>query len=265
MNQGAKGLVLALALFVFSACTIETQADASGGNNHAEANAMSDELPTTIKTGWSKSGTLTSLDQTVKQFMQVDFPEPGQYTVQFTVGSVPRPNSLFRQRAKAVVTWSVGNSVSRQISLYDGASISGVGQAVKVVMTDDSVRVAGGPDVNQPYDVSCQVARGTRPSQNQPPTYQFEVETPGATATTVAIPQGIGAISTYIQGASDLTGLTVTIDVLDAGGSGLQHWLLDDTSVPQWRPLPPGATSLQFTRSNVFSHPRIAIFIGIDG
>jgi hypothetical protein len=272
MSQGVKGLVLALALFVFSGCTIDNQAAASGGNN--EASAMSELDQYNNLEGWSGNGTLTVADpqKRAKVFGQADFKKTGQYTVQFSV-QPPKsaPSSFIEVRAKATVTWSVeGNYVSRQISLYDGASISGVGQAAKIVIEDASiVGFHAGPVTYADYDVSWQVAPGTRPSQNQPPVLNlFGTWAPGQADALIALPQNVGAISTFIEFASDPVFYAtdvITVEILDSA-TVVQAFSASPGVMPQWRPIPPGAQTIKLTRSNTIGQsPRININLGIDG
>jgi hypothetical protein len=216
--------------------------------------------------GWSKSGSLTTMktDKTV-QTQATEFGQAMQFTVQFSVTQIANPSATnVRQRAKALVTWSVaGNSVSRQITLYDGASISGVGEAVKVVVSDDSVRI--GPATafdNQPYDVAFQFAPGTRPSQQQPPFYYESGTHPALVATVnVPIPQNIGVISTFIQ----VSGLLLTLPDIMYASVGNGRWLLGIDKPSLWRPIPPGSTSIQLTRTNLIGSVPWEVFFGIDG
>jgi hypothetical protein len=225
--------------------------------------------------GWSKSGTLKTdgpgvtahPSQNRVQTQATEFGEAEQFTVQFFVSRANVSGTNVSQRAKATITWSVaGNSVQRVISLYDGASISGVGEAVRVVVEDDSFRVGPAtPNDVKEYQVSFQFAPGTRPSQQQPP-YLFIykpvgfVNVPGFT---LLIPENIGAISTNVYLSGLLAGVTATATMV-SGAAGLSWDVLNDDPNQVWRPIMPGCTAIAFAFS-IPSRPQVGLMVGIDG
>lgn len=150
------------------------------------------------KVGWSSSGTLVTGDRTKQVTLQADFPRAETYVLEFN-----RENNVASNlpiRASALITWSVeGNSVTRRISIQNGATIQGVAQAVRVVLFDDTAPLP--PSVVIPngsaYTVSVQVTPGVRGSNQFPP---FLLTTEGQRrqllgTAAIPVPQDAGAIS----------------------------------------------------------------------
>lgn len=124
------------------------------------------------KTGWSAAGKLMTGNVSKRVQLQADFPETGSYLLQFT--KIDSPGSNLPIRTIAEITWSVeGNSVSRLVTISNGSSVQGAGQGVRVVLYDDTVDQDGGATVpnGTEYNVSMQVAPGSRGSDSLPPTY----------------------------------------------------------------------------------------------
>lgn len=224
------------------------------------------------KSGWQVNGKLETYNVSQTQKLAADFSQaPGQYTIQFATGPIIQPGAPAApivKQTKAVIKWSVeGTFVRRQISLYDGASISGVGQAVDVEIIDSSFAAAGGTHPNVEYDVSAQVAKGTRPSQQQPPFFYLEaVSFVGAPSVTVPIPQNIGVISTFIQ-ANYFDQVGTSISAVQVGGpSSSQCFLVSTGDSPIWRPIPPGSQNITIFRPvGSIGTLHYGIFLGIDG
>jgi hypothetical protein len=108
--------------------------------------------------GWSTSGKITTRTTQAVQ-LQVQFDDPGYYTVQFNLAFT---GSGIGFDCRAEIIWSVkGNSVRRLVTVSDGLSISGCGEAVKVRIFDNSQLPLG----NLEYLVSVQVTPGSRPSE----------------------------------------------------------------------------------------------------
>lgn len=131
------------------------------------------------------------------------------YTVQFSVGQ-PKDSTgkitTDRINPVAEISWSVeGNTVRRVVSVTNGAAVTGVGQAVKIVVRDQTFQQIA---TTVSYDVSITVAPGTRPSENQPATFNPTLATqtstidvaPGGipTGVIVPIPVNAGVISAFI-------------------------------------------------------------------
>lgn len=123
--------------------------------------------------GWSANKKLIMRGRTNPLTMQADFPDPGNYTFQFGIN--PKTVQVIKgQRtiAEAFIQWSVeGNFVTRRVTVGNGVSVTGMGQAARVTMSDVSL-LTGGPfpaGFDPAYDVSVQVVKGVRPSVQQPP------------------------------------------------------------------------------------------------
>lgn len=195
-----KSLFLVLGLFLFSGCTVQVEDD-MGLNQYGDSG------------GWSATGTMTNDGKSHAAHLQVDFLKKDtnrnpskNYTVQFSVGPTKLSNkSLLPVPVNPVaeIKWSVeGNDVRRLVSVVNGLSVTGVGEAIKVSVSDDSPQ-----DTNfvVNYDVSINVAPGSRPSINQPPTLIdhsgnnfFLQAVAGGASKDVIIPQDAGVISSYV-------------------------------------------------------------------
>src|SRR3972149_4041104 len=134
-----------------------------------------DAYALSVTKGWSKSGTMTSGDRSAKVSLQANFRHTGNYTVQFKLfpkpGGAPLPPSFFAPiQAEASIVLSVeGNSVERRLSLANGASLTGVAQGVRIVVSD--VTETAGPPIllGQAYFVGITVAPGVRGSDSTAP------------------------------------------------------------------------------------------------
>jgi hypothetical protein len=143
------------------------------------------------------------------------------YTVQFSVGNTTVPPSAGPPPSQggqpidtlinpvAEISWSVeGNTIRRVVSVTNGAAVTGVGQGVKIVVTDQTLQSSLAIDGAALYRVDITVAPGSRPSENQPATFNPRLATgtstidvpPGGPATGVAIdiPINAGVISTFV-------------------------------------------------------------------
>lgn len=121
-----------------------------------------------LNDGWSASDKLDAADRSKVISMQANFPESGPYTIQFQVNMPANADiESFNFSTEAIITWSVeGNFISRRITVADGASVTGVGQAASVRVIDTSVATGniplpGGTSI---YEVGISVARGNRSS-----------------------------------------------------------------------------------------------------
>lgn len=75
--------------------------------------------------------------------LQIDHLEPGEYTLQFQVIEAPQDNIPFS--TYAIVRWKVhGQQIQRIISIFSGAVLGGVAEAVDVQLLDQSNRSATG-------------------------------------------------------------------------------------------------------------------------
>jgi hypothetical protein len=177
----------------------------------------------------------------------------------------------------ATVTWSLGgNRLTRLVSVYDGASISGIAEAVDVRVADQTYPSPG--DFQQQYFVTVLAAKGLRASTFQPPTYTtYTIDsTTGLTllgsmqvSTTdihkiVAIPQNAGIISVNIT-AHPLSGTLnegeVWVSQERYDGQALSTY---DPRGAGWMPINPGATQIEFHNAGTETISFGFIF-GIDG
>ena len=200
-------LILGLAVWLTAACTFVVEEDMTE--------------PTRLqKDGWTELVKLTAGNSDRKGGLQCDFPLGGPHTVQFSVrgtsdaGVGPNPIALVR--------WKVGNVVTRLMTVTNGATISGVAQAIEVLVYDDT-RVVTGFD----YTVSINVVPGTRPTTASPPVYlpSTTVGAPGkfvvaaAGTATIEIPQDSGITAVYV------TAYPATPAVLDEGDLAVSQQL----------------------------------------
>lgn len=99
---------------------------------------MSDRSTFGTKTGWGQSGQLTTGNQTKRVTMQADFNRgvgAFDFTAQFNLTPSSTGNAIVN--AEALVRWRVeGQEVTRRLTIGAGASLTGVGQAVRVEMYD---------------------------------------------------------------------------------------------------------------------------------
>ena len=260
--------------------------------------------------GWSASGNIkvfagaAPLKSAGTVGLQVGFPRPGYYTVQFNVVQVsPKSgdeglNPLV-VRPRAEIIWAVkGNTIRRVFDITDGASVSGTGEVVSVTVTDASIAVVA--DTDSEYFVSIQVTPGLRPIQGgvQPPTLGASIAFVGTTAfdpslsfvipsapvdgIDLYVPQncGVNSYQLNIGANQDLAAVTpipplgenmlIVQDGSFHGGIFLNAVNYD--SVNRWNPVNPGAKRIRiFNRavySNDFAHPQSligSILFGIEG
>lgn len=226
--------------------------------------------------GWSATGTMRNDGESKAAHLQVNFaeregnPSPSKnYTVQFSVG--PTFLTSTKQLAHlpvnpvAEIVWSVeGNSVRRLVSVTNGMSVTGVGEAVKVSVKDDTLSSFAGNHCTYQVDITC--APGSRASTQQPPTYYPEtrdqsgtfsivgagpVAYPGHTID-VPVPQNAGVISYFAQWMAfdPITFATIAATEVDwfieelAGGS-LTLKKYSAEQVNGWVPISPGCDTIR--------------------
>jgi len=226
--------------------------------------------------GWSAAGQLGFLNPNLEVSLQAQFEEPGTYTVTFNV-DYPRTGPDEPVAAEAVIEWSVaGNTVQRIVSISDGASVTGTAEAVRVTLRDTSPI---GDNTNLGYDtrynVSIQVARGTRGSFTNPPiltrlfnsggvTYLDAVA--GANGTrTYPVPENAGVTAFKVLFANvtytPITDNDITVEQLDPSNNVLSQC---DPRNNEWTPLVPGAISVVF-RNNSGAGVYPSMIWAIDG
>jgi len=252
------------------------------------------------KDGWSAAGTLRASGKGQVK-LQADFSSvgSGQFTVQFNVNIpiVPPTAPSYNENpifVEALLTWIVeGNSVTRRISVSNGTSITGSGQAVTVVIYDNTKVLYPTTPNTQDYQVSCQVVPGVRPNTEVAPVlyplddilYNGNPAEPGFLQTTpvstghylyVPIPQDAGITSCLVTAIKRWpigTGGTpvsiaedTAIVIVSLGGT---HILSEyDCKTPFWYPLLASAQGLYLQNSTPASPPIQYYFtaaFGIDG
>ncbi len=232
------------------------------------------------KRGWGTSGKLITGHPEKMVSMQANFPDPGSYTIEFSKDNPGGSNEpIF---AEALITWAVeGNYVTRRVNIADGVSVTGVAQAVKIIMTDATSSLFGAPN-NTTYGVACQVARGVRGSNKQPPTLVPTTFVPigspqGAGGAGfyevvagqqlfVALPTDAGIISLYtvVSAGAPLTEFQPMVSLLNNGFILKQY---DPRDYPDWVPTTPGCDQIRLD-NNVGGGGQVINFgltFGIDG
>lgn len=253
--------------------------------------------------GWSASGLLSRGQNLLQRVnLQAVFPIAGQYTLEFNLFPPTAAiagatvSSAVATRAVAFITWSVeGNYVTRRMNVSNGASITGVGQGVKVEIYDttSTADVATYSD-NSVYRVSVQVAPGTRANIEQPPVlYRNPGGDPQCLSIapfsydTVTIPYtDAGIVSLGL-----LIGQRGGVEILDSNGSVawaagtapftgiipgtvqvIQQQTIanvlasyDPAVMPFWVPLVAGATQVTIANNNANNNLYVTPLFGIDG
>jgi len=233
------------------------------------------------KDGWSVGRILKSGDKSAVASLQADFNQrPGIYTAQFSITPIdpfipPPPIVGYYApiQAEAEIDWAVeGNTIVRKVSVANGMSISGPGQAVRIVIKDVTVGGGASLTLGQRYFTSVNVTPGLRAADSIPPIYVPEVNVsivaPGTTLV-VPVPQNIGVKSLMVTVAS-LTGVPLpeqTVQVYQLGPSPtIQPLAVYDPRAYQFAPVIPGCNNIMLQTALIA--PDSAYFglvWGIDG
>jgi hypothetical protein len=246
---------------------------------------MSIHIPTSSrgpKTGWGTSGKLTTGDLVGQVTLQANFEETGTYTIEFSMDTNALSNNpIF---AEALITWSIeGNYLQRRVNVADGISVSGVGQAVKIQMMDATSNITGPINAVQ-YGVACQVAKGVRGSNKQPPTLvprgtlppsadgsgngsgNFTIG-PGPISTLfVPVPQNSGLISLFVTTLDTSTGTSQPGDIIivqQYNGTVVRDY--DPYIYRDWVPLAAGVDAIEIFNTNPSDTYRVSLTFGVDG
>jgi hypothetical protein len=206
-------------------------------------------------------------------------PESGTMTLQFQVqppvSATNGINGVFA--CQALISWTIsGNRVTRRISVGNGRTITGVGEAVTVQLIDHTADIfgVGSPSLGLGYGVDVQVGIGPRGSTAQLPTLTEAnsfVVLDGTTPTeSLKIPQDAGAIAVQVLVSAEAGLATPTDDFSvsaifnnGAGNIGAFDPLNDKGMIP----IPAGANNLSITNNTTGpTIPlRITVIWGIDG
>jgi hypothetical protein len=204
------------------------------------------------------------------------------------INATPAPPSGVIQAidSYAVIQFTVaGNKIQRVISVGNGTSISGPGEALQVQVFDNSYRPSS---KGFAYDVSIQVTSGLRAAVNQPailswtypqnaevassagpdiPQPFWEIVVPPAGFLLVQIPQNAGIVSYNLSsfdashpGAAPV--LVVTQE--DAAGDDLSNAYFGPPNPGAFIPLAPGATALLIQNPTADNNTATIIW-GVDG
>lgn len=287
MERLAK-LTIGLFLTLLTACSAPYASPGYNGDEEVEMQRPNTGTTFGVKTGWGQSGTLTAGDRTKQVTMQAEFPETGSFTAQFDKDGPLLTINEDPIMPEALITWVVeGHIVTRRITVGDGASITGVGQAVKIQMTDATTSTnLPSPVTPTDYGVSVQVARGVRGASKQPPTLVLHDIIPSATSVanllsfgggtfglaahsfvSIVVPPDAGATMLYItaiatSGTPTLAaGDILVTQELGIGAGGKEY---DAFNYLDWVPLNPGVTDILITNNSAQSF-LVTATLGIDG
>lgn len=292
MNRIAHRLTFALfALFAFlSACSdgperyyitterIYLPADTDAGEARDAMGWNSSDLPETRdaagkpkpKDGWQQTADLITGDTVKTGSMQADFPHAGYYTVQMGIQPPDQTLTPTAWDCVADVFWTVeGSTLQRTVSVGNGVSISGPGQAVKVIVRDRS-----DPTISTfgiPYKVFIQVTPGTRPSEERPPTLlaftKLQV-VPPLTALAVNVPPNAGVISVEVSlgrspAAANPPPQQDLFTQQSAGLAPIKQY--DPARIHGFVPLAPNVTRVNYFNNDAALNQTVQITWGIDG
>lgn len=239
--------------------------------------------------GWSTTGRLITRNAdnpSPSSFvgLQVDFQNKHTeyYTVQFSISGPIEPIDPgvddISIRGVAEIIWTVaGNNIRRLVTVTNGMSISGLGRAVFVRVSDDSINTSGVRF--KEYDVGILIAPGTRPTfgASQPPIYMprdilvvdvlpvpppYTIPT-GATAN-IPVPENAGVNSVYLAlrpGANTLNLRNVLIEFLGPSGP---ISVTDGDICNRFVPVPPGTTIIAVSNADP-DFIEITQIFGIEG
>jgi hypothetical protein len=238
------------------------------------------------KDGWSVSRELVSGDDSRVCSLQADFRQkPGIYTAQFLIATVdlvppqpPGPQLLFYEPilAEAEIEWAVeGNTVKRRLSVLNGATISGPGQAVRIVVRDSTV-LSSAPlpftyVLGQKYIVAVTLTPGLRAADSPPVLWSDNGIQAGVVITinpgfdfVLPVPIDAGSKSVLVTVASAGTPIPEqAARVTQEDGLGIPMAAYDPRAF-SFCPLVPGIAQLRLNNFGV-TDLLFSVFWGIDG
>lgn len=219
-------------------------------------------LPLQMQTTVNATG-----NQIFQQSVQCEDLEPGVYTVQFDVVSVPLGASggpAFD--CKALVTFKCnGNNVTRALDVQQGVQISGMAEAINVVAIDSSTDADG---AGNNYTVTANISAGQRCSYANPPILGVFAKNRAqailaAGTVTVQIPTGFGVSSIKaIANPAPTATADVQVDIQNAAGNSLMTYGLSQHT--EFVPIPGDASQIVFT-NNESGTIKLSAQWGIDG
>lgn len=196
-------------------------------------------FPGTLRVGGAAYGGVPAVR------MQVGFYDPrderqrpaGLYTVQFNVDTSMIQNPTYKKvNPVATVRWSVeGNTIQRKLSVVNGTSLTGVCDAVEVIVADETDDIIGPvpPGTALDYDVTITIVPYPRPSSASPPILR-------GTTIPVTVLGGAGPVPVPVPNDAGVN--AVMVMALSTGGgipvASQQHGTLPDV-VGSWTPTEP--------------------------
>ena len=211
----------------------------------------------------------------------------GVYTVQFstrpTSGVVP--DGLPYTSTNALVTWTIGgNHMQRLVTVANGVTLAGVGEACSVSVYDQTVGVPPNDPIPN-YTVTASLSPGTRGSSGNPPLYYPHftggIGGAGGTPTTgsvwvlaahtnpgesilIPVPPNSGLISVSVTGFSDTNGVAPLIQVRQAVLVGVGK-TYDPALYTGFIPLDPATKFVGIDNLDANHSVTVSCVFGVDG
>lgn len=213
-----------------------------------------------LRTGWAQGGPI-NVGQTAGVRMQARFGVLTEFTV--TIDSNASANGIVAF-TKAVVTWTVnGNPIVRTIDVGAGASISGLGESVMVVINDVTNLGAFPSAAGKSYNVTVSVATNPRPTTAVPPILTgIDASDVDESASTANIPVPAGANSVAVYGGISTGAATLRLRQMTADNSATL--LSTIVTLGQFVPLVAGAGLVAVDNLSMAT-ASVNILFGIDG
>lgn len=204
---------------------------------------------------------------------------PAAYTVEFTVGPRRPFNPLAGNgniNPVATVSFGLGgNAYTRKLSVFNGASISGVTDLVTVVCSDETS--PADPSPRSIYPVTLVVGKGVRANTQNPPIYQVYYTNDGVTLLgmvrigfsgnfTLNIPQDAGITSVMVQsniiGGPTPGSMENLIEQQDFSAATVK---LYNPNLYNFVPINPQCTGIVLYNNDTANKAWFSVTFGIDG
>jgi|SRR5271166_3921918 len=195
--------------------------------------------------------------------------EPGAYTISFDI--IP-PSDGLGCATQAIITAKVdGMPLRRVISVFNGAAITVVADAVEVQLVDvssDFIIFDPPQEATAPYIVTTGVEVGTRGTVMQPPVLVeqvgFSIDPSGNVS--YDVPQDSGVISVFIAaGFNANTGVTPFDGYVQMFNNGQFVGAFNIPQTQGWIPLVPGTTQVVVNNLNSAFNLNGNLVWGIEG